>query len=774
MRVNITSAIILTGLLMAGCADQWPTWNIAELEGLNDSQWGPVSEEAGRQYRPALAGRSAGIVVPTWWGSSFRPREGSVYVLKVTYKDTAAKPVILSAHAGVQRYWRASEVHRFGGHGDGTWKTADVPISWDLICRKNAPGNMTELFITADKDLPVQSIVVTPPGPGAAHRYFSETRAWVARAQANKRKGAYLGAKQKPVIPALMRGKMLIPYARTYMSALMPNSAPQKGEAGAALKLRMARNEYEPAAFGVYATGRDLKGVTFAVSELSGPGGTLACELDLRTAEYAAVIRSTTGGRTTYRMFPQRLWPMYPVTIKKGRSHWFWITVKTLGKASKPGKYTGKVEIGTSTDRVDTRNSRGDTINRPRYRAALPIEVEVLPVHLLTMQEAKLDLGSCATGLVTLQELKTLAEHNHTGMHLWFGGVQPQMKIRKGKLIQDFYYLDPWMTHAAKRLKMTHMFWFMGGNPYGFPDTMNLERDLYRAQEGDRQALRREFLDKAKANPDEVIPEVRDFYVEWVRQTARHARRKGWPMLVMHPFDEPAKWVQRSKSVNRFHPILGTGPWIKPHFKDCCALIRKGAKGYDNVLVGGDIHHAEPGIVFVEDIDVFCTNAIHEDLKLGDKVRAAGTQFWQYSGTGDSTPAHYARFTFGWYFAAFDSRGSLIWAYNAVDRFDTSGRKGWGFGWYTPFGTVVAPFMAGVREGFDDRRWIETYKKLVVARDPAAQKLLDKIGQAAIARRTKRGRDTVSDFYAEMKRYQDMDVWRGRVIDAILKKARRR
>ena len=129
---------------------------------------------------------------------------------------------------------------------------------------------------------------------------------------------------------------------------------------------------------------------------------------------------------------------------------------------------------------------------------------------------------------------------------------------------------------------------------------------------------------------------------------------------------------------------------------------------------------------------------------------------------------------FGWYFAAFDSRGSLIWAYNAVDRFDTSGRKGWGFGWYTPFGTVVAPFMAGVREGFDDRRWIETYKKLVVARDPAAQKLLDKIGQAAIARRTKRGRDTVSDFYAEMKRYQDMDVWRDRIIDAILKKARRR
>ena len=773
MRAKITSAIILTGLLAAGCAAELPTWNMAELEGLDESQWGAVAEDTGRQYRSALAGKSAKITVPTWWGRSFRPREGTVNVLKITYKDAATKPVVFSAHAGVAGYWQASEIHRFGGLGEGKWKTADVPISWDLICRKNVPGDITELFIRADKDLPVQSIVVTRAGPGAAQRYFSETRAWVARAQAEKRKGADLGRKQKAVIPALMKRKALIPYARTYMSALLPNSAPQKGEAGAALKLRMARNEYEPAAFAVYANGKDLKGVTFSVGELKGPGGKLACELDLRTAEYAAVIKSSRGGKTQYRMYPQRLWPMYPVDVKAGRSHWFWITVKTLGRASKPGKYTGKVVIGTSGDRVETRNSRGETVLWPRHRASLPIEVEVLPVHLLTMQEAKLDLGSCCGGFVTLQELKTLAEHNHTGMHLWFGGAQPQIKVRKGKLIQDFYYMDPWMKYAARKLKMTHMFWFMGGDPYGFPDTLNLERDLYRSQEGDRNALRKEFIDKVKAKPDKVIPELRELYVEWVRQTARHAKRKGWPTLIIHPFDEPAKWVQRHTWDNPFHPVLGAGPWIKPHFKDSCALIRKGAKGYDNVLVGGDIHHAKPGFVFVDDIDVFCTNAIHEDLKLGDKVRERGTQFWQYSGTGDSTPAHYPRFTFGWYFAAFDSRGALIWAYNAIARFDTSGGRGWGFGWYTPFGTVVTPFMAGVREGFDDRRWIETYKKLVVAKDPAAKKLLDEIGQMAIRRRTRRGRDTVADFFAEMKRYQDMDGWRDRIIDAILKSGRK-
>ena len=62
-----------------------------------------------------------------------------------------------------------------------------------------------------------------------------------------------------------MKDKVLVPYVRTYMSPIMLTSAPQKGEADAALKLRMARNEFEAATFGVYANGADLGGVTFTV-----------------------------------------------------------------------------------------------------------------------------------------------------------------------------------------------------------------------------------------------------------------------------------------------------------------------------------------------------------------------------------------------------------------------------------------------------------------------------------------------------------------------------
>jgi hypothetical protein len=83
------------------------------------------------------------------------------------------------------------EVHRFGGAGDGQWKTALVPVSWDLICRKNVPfqgpSDMTEFGIEANADLPVESIQVLPAGPDAAQRYGRETRAWIAKVQADKR-----------------------------------------------------------------------------------------------------------------------------------------------------------------------------------------------------------------------------------------------------------------------------------------------------------------------------------------------------------------------------------------------------------------------------------------------------------------------------------------------------------------------------------------------------------------------------------------------------------
>lgn len=751
MRPLSNLLFLLLCLTLASCNTiaEPADWVPASMADLAGEQWTPAADGV----RSARGGETATFTVPVWWGDGIRPAKDSLYLLTVEYKDTADKPVIFLSHAGIRSYWGLSEVHRFGGSGDGQWKTAEIPLSWDLIMRKNVPGDITEFGIASPTDLPIRSIRMEPVTDDAERarlheQYNRQTRAWVAKAQADVRTEADLGDEQKPVLPEAWKDKPLVPYQRTYLLPLMPAAAPQKGEAGATLSLRMAKNEYEPAAFAVYANGQDLQNVTYSVSPLrSADGKELACELDLRTAEYSAV----SAGKGKYRMFPQRLWPMYPVDIPAGRSHWFWVTVHTLGEKSEPGTYRGKVMIDA--------NGR---------KAALPIEVEVLPVHLLTMQEADLEMGTCVSGLCSLQELQTLAEHNHTGMDIWFGGAQPEMRVEDGKLSQDFYYLDNWMDHAVD-LGMTHMMWFLGGDPYGFPDTLNLERDLYRAPPSDRDARRKEFLRLTNENPEKVIPGLRDLYVEWTRQTAEHAKQNDWPRLIIHPFDEPAKWVQNKAWENPYHRVIGAGPWIKPHFKDACALIREGAKGYPNVVTGGDIHHAKPGIVFVNDVTVFCTNAIHEDQDLGNKVRAAGTEFWQYAGCNDQAPPHRGRFSFGFYFGAYDSIGSLAWAYNTLARFDTSKTGGWGYGWYTPFGTVIHPYMPGLREGWDDRRWIATLREELGQDNPTTQAVLDTIGKQAIEMRSGRGKDTVYDFYAEIDRYGQLDEWRNTIIDTILK-----
>ncbi len=746
------SAAIGAALICAAVA--WadlPTWKLAEIQGLSSRQWGAVVEEPGGSYRAARAGQTASIIVPAWWGASFRPPEGTVYVLTIEYQDSSPQPVIFYAHAGVGPYWGLSEVHRFGGDPAGQgpqWKTAEVPLSWDLICLKAGAGGqraLTELAIRARADLPVRSIRLRLAGPEDAERYFRETRSWIARLQAGKRAAARGGPAEKAIIPDAMKGKPIVPYVRSWMRPVLPHSAPQEAEAGAAVRIRMARNEYDPAAFAVYANGRPLRNVTCAIGPLAGPAGQLNCELDLRTAEYSAVQETADYAATKdsgkYRLYPQRLWPAYAADVPAGQSQLFWLTIRTLGEASRPGRYGGTVRISAEGAAVE-----------------LPVQVEVLPVTLPSVTEANLALSNCTAGLPTLQEVQTLVAHNHNGVDIWFGGTQPGMKVKDGKLELDWTYLDDWMTRAAKA-GMTHVVWFFGGDPKGFPDTLNLERDLYRSRPGDGGDLRREFLTKANAAPEKVLPELRELYVDFVRQTVQHARAAGWPELILQPFDEPGKWAGRQRADNSFHEVVGAGPWIKDHFKDCCALIRQADP---KVKLALEAHVVPPCLDFLGDVDIFCTNRAWQVGDLAERLRAAKVSFWQYANCDDQAPPHRTRYSFGFYFGAYGSSGSLVWAYNFMPRFDTSSGVAWGSGWYTPFGTVIAPSLVGLREGMDDRRWMEALRRA------GGQAVLEELAKQALASRA----ETPYTSYNEVDDPAKLDGWRNRIMDAVLAQAK--
>jgi len=787
-----SSSCAVTGEKSRGAEHALPVVDPAAVR-LDARAW-TVREVDGRKCA-VLRGKQKGkIPIPAWWGNTLRPPRGASFLCTFRYKDTVSSPVIVKVFAGLPGFY---EMHRIGGKGDNRWKTARIPLPWDMVMRIPGTGN-TEIYLInrAQEEFPVGKLSVHPGDPARDEaRWARETREWTARVQKEKRKRAKLPKPESPSIPPALRNAPAVVFVRPYHDLIHPTSAPRKGEAGKPISITLARNEIEPAQFGVYANGKDLKQVTLSLAEeglVDARGRKLACTVRLRTAEYS-VVRSG-------HLFPQRLWPAYPVDIPRGRSHLFWVTVETKFPGSVPGTYRGTIRVKAAD--VET--------------VEVPLVVRVLPIKLLTMTEAGLHMGGCVTGLLPAHELEYMVRNNHNAINLWFYGFAPRI-IRKSPqdFDLDFTIQDDFMEHA-RRAGIRLFVFFLGGNPYGFPDTQHLERELYRRVIKDGSNLmgdRIEMMKKMCKSPYKILPEIRPLYKKWVKKFMAHAKKHHWPEPVLTPFDEPAKWVQggwarakvyyyrdergrdhvekikrkRWKSYEKklarlrekgIDPIFigygGADTWIKSYFKDACAAIHE---AWPEARVYGSIHHARPGLVFLEDVEIFCTNAIHEDPKLGDKVRAGGPKkvFWQYSGCNDARGPAEARYTFGFFFAAFDSRGSLAWAYNWGNRFDTSSGDNWLYAWTTPYSVVPAPYYEGMREAWDDRRYIETLKRTAREKGASAEadKLLESIFNRASTLRTGGGRDTVKDFWARSKDPDALNAMRREIAALLLRLAAR-
>jgi hypothetical protein len=317
----------------------------------------------------------------------------------------------------------------------------------------------------------------------------------------------------------------------------------------------------------------------------------------------------------------------------------------------------------------------------------------------------------------------------------------------------DFRVIDDWMA-AAKRQGISDLVYFLGGDPYNFPQTMNLPRSLAATTMGlDDAGWRKLVLE----NPSEVPDSVARMMTEWSRRFGEHARHAGWPNVILTPFDEPAKYIQ-------YRQGLGMLGFIKPQFKQQIRLLRRGDP---KVQIYGSIHHYDPGMDFLEDVDIFCTNAVHENGRMPDEVRAAGKTLWEYSGTTDQGLPATARYTFGYYFAAHDSRGSLVWAYNWGNRFDTLDGSNWMYSWNTPFDVIPAPYIEGLREAWDDRRLLETLKRAAAAKGVDLTIFLGRLFADIAAARGQGGADTVTDFWERANNDLAMDEWRHRMVQKL-------
>jgi hypothetical protein len=735
-------------LLTAIPAQDLPrVYSMDQVSELNPEAWGPVTREGGTVYRTVLKDRAAWIRIPGWWGNTLRPPRGAQYILEISYRDDVTEPAIAEVFGAVEVNLARSEIHRFGGANDGRWKVANIPASWDMLIWPKGTKS-AEFGFRATADLPIGSVTIRQARPPDDQiRYERESRAWVAQIQASKAATAKEAeVVEAPVIPRELQGAAFVPYVRPYYDRVFPNSAPRKGEVGARIRIRVARNEYEPAAFGVYAQ-RDVVNLNYSLTDLKNADGEkLTCELNRYTVEFALEQRRLPDGKTPGLVWaPQRLWPAYSTEVKRGHSAWFYITVHTLGASSRPGVYSGRILIsdGKST-------------------GIIPLEIEVLPISLLTMEEAGLRMGGCAKGLPPAGDLQVMREHNHNMVNIWFHGVRPEMKKAGNRINLEFYYLDDWMKMARER-GQNSMVWFLGGNPNGYPETLSIEAELYsQMYEGGKAAYyRKEALPE---NRGKILPEIRELYKQWLIDVVAHARENNWPELIFTPFDEPAKWAYKEPRVeaNRKYAI-GCGPWIRDHFKAACALMHEAVPRnkvymslHNNYEAEAHGYKGRIGEIFIPDVDIVCTNAIEDDNQLGDKVRRAGKEFWQY--TGLQTP----RFSFGFWFGAWDSHGSLCWAYNWGARFDITSGSNWQYAWHSPFGTVLTPAYEEMREAWDDRRYLETAKAAAKQAGKDISALLQKVREASIDNQGednswKKGRDRAQ-----------MDQWRRLLADTIV------
>ena len=737
-----------------------------KLELLDEKQWSGVEDIDGKKVRRITKGQTALFTIPAWWNGSVRPAAGSVYIVEMDFRDDGSLPIIVSSFGNCKdSSVSLSELHRVAGEGSKNWKTAFIPVSWDYLysgVSKHAGEGKQVFSIQVSKDekadLPVSGFRVRAASPEDEKRYNAETRAWIKKIQSRIKTDDIDSPEQdKPELTGELRSKACVPYVRNYLDPVVPSSTPKMNELDVQVKIRLAQNEIECAQLGVYANGRELSEVTLEAAKFKNDkGNVLAAEVRLFTMEYALVK----SGNGMFKHDAQRMWPLYAAEIASGKSQGYFVTIKTNEKQTEPGKYTGKINV----------------LVKGNISGSLPVEVEILPVKLLSMDEAGLSMGGCVTGFVPFHNISYAVDNNVNAINLWASSVKPGMKKVDGKLVLDFTLIDEWMKEA-RRLGCKNITYFMGGNPYGFPRTLTVEREIFvvMQDEGERKDRVSKYISRASAEGarDKVLPELRELYGQWVKEVTEHARANNWPEIILTPFDEPAKYTQgpyRKDGSEKDENVIGAGPWIKSYFEDACDLIRKYAA--PGTRIYGSIHHAT-GLVFLPKINVFCTNAIHEDSKLGNKIRAAGPEkyFWQYTGVGANSEPAKMRYTFGFFFGAFNSRGSLLWAYNWGNRFDTTEGDNWMICWDTPFSVIPNLSYEGLREAWDDRRYIETLRKAAKDKEKIdeVEAFLEKIFGQAVQSRTAGGRDTVDDFWSQTKDPEKLNEWRSQIADKIVK-----
>jgi len=737
--------------------------DVADMQDLDRMAWSPPRTRGGIRYRRAHGG-NAFFSVPNFWGQTPTPPPG-LYAVELTHFDSdyRPRPVRLFSGGGEQGY---RMIGRLGGKATGRVVTDTILVDAEDMVTGPSFGWSVQFLLTRLRPIDLVRVAIRRATPIEAEQALQEARrSDEARLQfaspedfttdtiepgervlyrtatlkdiaeyrdykAGKNRDVfrrfdmhYVGAPRpydeqdehpatdaeidefEAMLKAAASDLTTQPAAFPFMIVALTVKKPPKADAMAPLpasgvvaftrsiyspisriytkptaedlktplSLKVARNEWEGGVVLVY-TAAAQTGLRLREGELTMDGKPLRGRVRVKHVTCGKLGTPPLSMARPLHWWPQ---PESGIQTRPDRVSLFWLDVFADSDAV-PGPYQGHVEVVDSSGRLQAR---------------LAVRVDVLPIDLVSPAQSDCRLGFFSDVLPTPRMQQLLMEHNCNTFAVWADGTCPTVRVsRDSRLHLDFTHLDR-QLQSAGQLGFGPIVWFLAGPPDQFPQTLDLEKELLRASlvsqgkvsPGRDARILRYLNNYYQSNRDHVAPPVSDLLGQWCKRVAEHAATASWPQLALCPMGPPDFKYQRGMD------------WAKSRYSQIASLVRDNSDG--RLKVFGLIRQAEGSVLF-EDCDLICLSELADEPELFERVRAEKGTVWGYAKCPlDATLAH-GRYLAGVRPMHRRADGVMAWGLEM-------GRES---AWRYVAGHVIpSAGMLGIREGGDDRRYLEVW-----------------------------------------------------------------
>jgi hypothetical protein len=456
-------------------------------------------------------------------------------------------------------------------------------------------------------------------------------------------------------------------FAHSPLGYVFPDSRPQKSEIIRELSIKAVKNEFEPVTFSIFAL-RDLGKVRIKLGELRGKQGII--NKDKIEVGFIERVDETYGlPEGKYRRVPTLIRPGNTITIKKGESQRFWITIR-IDENVTEGEYHGNIVIEPEN---------GEERRLPLQVTVSPIVLEDIPdvdyFMLMTYEFTELTNPwkkeekekIYKAGRKILQNYK---QHGMTSLCYHSPFILMRKEDGKPNLDDIFAGLKAAEETGFKR----PIIWYLGhliqtakprhpGNIMGFDGEVHFSRLGYLVKEVRRFSQKNGLPDVIFFPVDEADDSLQDY---------QDLRKKITPLLLKIIADNNAKTMLTARSLGEFSPV-----------------------------------------------DYVCSSEYNEaDKKI---VQNEGKKYWGYNNLVTSlcrNPA-YARYIYGYYVWKMGLNGMASWTFQNTQNAsgyptmaDSSGRDIF-LAYPDPNGPLNTIKWEAIREGIDDHKLVYQLEKRI-------------------------------------------------------------